>query len=60
MHSDTLKTGVSWTGLSIAVVLLGLSLHGIVSQILPDLLSRLFPSGITQIEILNTLWNCLG
>lgn len=60
MHSDTLKTWVSWTGLSMAVVLFGLSLHSIVSQILPDLLGRFFPCGATQIEILNTLWNCLG
>jgi hypothetical protein len=59
MYSDILKTGACWTGLSVAVVLLGLSLHRIASQTLPDLLSPLFVSGYGQIEMLNAIVNGL-
>jgi len=60
MYSDLCKTGAGWAGLGIAVFLLGLSLHGVVMQILPGLLKPLCVSGDAQIDMLNTVWRCLG
>lgn len=59
MYSDILKTGACWTGFCTTVVLLGLSLHRIASQTLPDLLSPFFVSGYDQIEMLNAIMNGL-
>ena len=60
MYSDILKKGACWTGLSMAVVLLGLSLHRVASQTLPDLLRPFLVSGYDQIEMLNAIMNGLG
>jgi len=60
MDSDLYKTGACWAGLGMAVVLLGMSLHGIVVQVLPELLKPLCVSGNAQIDMLNTIWRCLG
>lgn len=60
MYSDLLKTGARWAGLGIAVYVLGMSLHGMLVQVLPELLKPLCVSGNAQIDMLNTIWRCLG
>ena len=60
MYAEQLKTGASWAGLGIAAVLLGTSLYGIVLQALPSLLQPFLASGEVQLEMLNTVWRCLG
>ena len=60
MHLNVLKIWVCKLGLGVGVLLLGSGLHGVMTKLVPELLAPLVGSGSRQMEMLNTLWSCLG